>query len=230
MSIKETKKIADAVEGYLGSREGAYLYSLAEFTGGLGDVVEIGSYKGKSTIWLAHGRKGNPAEKIFAVDPHLYGTEEKFRQNLKTAQVEDRVVPIVEPSAQAAQKWNGGGIAWLWIDGGHTYHEARTDFVSWERFVVEGGVIAFHDTYSWEGVRRLVDEEILPDERFEILGQWDSICAVKKVGHLSMFARRKKRLFLKLRCMFNRGRSEQRHWRSVPRRILRTLSAPKPKF
>jgi len=195
MSIKETKKIADAVEGYLGSREGAYLYSLAEFTGGLGDVVEIGRYKGKSTIWLAHGRKGNPAEKIFAVDPHLYGTEEKFRQNLKTAQVEDRVVPIVEPSAQAAQKWNGGRIARLWIDGGHTYHEARTDFVSWERFVVEGGVIAFHETYSWEGVRRLVDEEILPNEKLAILGQWDSICAVKKVSHLSAFARQKKRLF-----------------------------------
>jgi hypothetical protein len=228
MSIRETRKIADRVDGYLGRREGAYLYSLAKLTAGKGDVVEIGSFKGKSTIWLANGRKANPGEKIFAVDPHKYGTEQEFRQNIMAAGVDDVIIPIVKPSAEAVLTWSRS-IGLLWIDGGHSYDEVRTDFISWEPFVSDGGVIALHDTYSWEGVRVLVDEEILTNDKFQFLGQWDSICAVKKVSHLSRMRRARRRAFVYLRALFNRGRSERRHWRSLPRKVLRGLSSPKPK-
>ncbi len=228
MSFNETRKITEKVEGYLGRREGPYLYSLAKLTAGKGDVVEIGSFKGKSTIWLANGRKANPGEKVFAVDPHIYGTEQEFRQNIKAAGVDDVIIPIVKPSAEAVQEWSRS-IGLLWIDGGHNYDEVRTDFISWEPFVSDGGVIALHDTYSWEGVRTLVDDEILTDDRFGILGQWDSICAVRKVSRVSYRDRVKRRVFACLRYLFNWGRSERRHWRALPRKILRGLSSPRPK-
>ncbi len=225
-SVQEIKKITDKVDGWLGRKEGQYLYSLAKLGSKLGGVVEIGSWKGKSTIWLAKGCEATPGAKLYAIDPHRGGSEEEFRRNIRMAGVESVLVPIVQASMDAVQGWEQP-IGLLWIDGDHRYESVRDDFFVWERHVVEGGIIALHDTYSWEGVRKLVDEEILRSDRFEVLGQWDGILSVRKVPHLSLSARAKRGLFVFLRALFNRGRSERRHWRALPRKLLRGLSSPR---
>jgi MMP 1-O-methyltransferase len=228
MSLKETGILADRVDGYLGRREGKYLYSLARISGNSGVIVEIGTFKGKSTIWLANGRRAGTKGQVFAVDPHKYGTEEEFRNNIRTAGVDDIVVPIVQPSEEAVRDWSHP-IAFLWIDGDHSHEAARSDFVAWEPFVCDGGIIALHDTYAWEGVRKLVDNEILTNDKFKVLGQLDSICAVRKVSRLSYADRFRRSVFIFLRAIFNRGRAKRRHWRALPRKVLRGISSPKSK-
>lgn len=129
---------------------------------------------------------------------------------MKRAGLDSLVSPIVKPSMEALKLWNRP-IGLLWIDGDHRYESVKSDFLGWEPFVVERGVIALHDTYSWEGVRRVVDEEILRSDRFKVLGQMDSILAVSKVPRLSFQDRIKKNATACLRRVYNRARAERRH-------------------
>ncbi|HXG53408.1 MAG TPA: class I SAM-dependent methyltransferase [candidate division Zixibacteria bacterium] len=226
MSLEAARKITETVDGWLGRREGLYLYRLARATAGLGVVVEIGSYKGKSTVWLAKAREAARGEEVCAVDPHVMGTIDEFRRNLELSGVAHMVVPVVRPSEEALRGWNRP-IGLLWIDGDHSHAGVRKDFFGWEPLVSPGGVIAFHDSYSWEGVRSPIDEELIRDERFQILGQWDGIFAIRKTPGRRFPDRVRRRVFIRLRALFNRGRAERRHWRALPRRVLRHLSGPR---
>ena len=238
LSIQEIQKITDRVDGWLGKWEGPYLYSLAKIGSTKGAIIEIGSWKGKSTIWLAKGSKAVNGEKVYAIDPHIGGpdyeklgykdihTEGEFKENIRIAGVESIVILLVETSMEVVRRWDLP-IGFLWIDGDHGYKSVRDDFFSWEPYVVEGGVIALHDTYSQEGVRRVVDEEILRIDKFQVLGQVDGILAVKKVRSLSPLHRVKRGLVIYLRQIFNKARIERRHWRALPRKLLRGISIPK---
>ena len=225
-SLKDIQKITDQVDGWLGRREGPYLYSLAKIGSQLGVVVEIGSWKGKSTIWLAKGCEAVLGAKVCAIDPHGGGSEKEFRQNIRLAGVEPFLIPIVKTSMEAVKGWDQP-IGLLWIDGDHSYESVRNDFFCWEPYVVERGMIALHDTYSWEGVRRVVDEEILKLDRFRVLGQMDSILVVQKIRSLTVLDRTKRGLVVCLRQIFNKARAERRHWRALPRKLLRGLSIPR---
>lgn len=226
-TLKYIRQLTDSVDGWLGRREGPYLYALAQIGSQLGAVVEIGSWKGKSTIWLAGGCGSAPEAKFYAIDPHEHGSEEEFRRNMKRAGFDSLVCAIVKPSMEALKLWNQP-IGLLWIDGDHRYESVKSDFLGWEPFVVEGGIIALHDTYSWEGVRRVVDEEILRSDRFKVLGQLDSILAVSKVARLSFQDRIKNSTTACLRRVYNHARAERKHWRALPRKLLRGLSSPRP--
>lgn len=238
--IQEICAIADRVDGWLGKREGPYLYELARIGSKIGVVVEIGSWKGKSTVWLAKGSAAINGGRIYAIDPHVGSPELKmlgyseadthgeFLKNIRTAGIESLVHPLIKTSMEALKEWSFP-IGLLWIDGDHNYESVRSDFFGWEPFVVDEGIIAFHDTYSWEGVRRVVDEEVLRNERFKVLGQVDGILAVKKVHFLSFFDRLHRALIFHLRQIYNKARIERRHWRALPRKLLRALSTPRIK-
>ena len=70
MSIEEVEDIVREVEGHISNLEGECLYHLARSSKTKGVIVEIGSWKGKSTIWLAKGAKAGNKNKVYAVDPH----------------------------------------------------------------------------------------------------------------------------------------------------------------
>ena len=191
ISFQEVKRTIQRIDGWLSDSEAKYLYSLASRGPSQGAIVEIGSWKGKSTIVLASGSSARGREKVYAVDHHKgsaehegmgykdINTEGEFRKNIKTAAVENHVIPLVMTSIDAVRNWQGP-IRLLWIDGDHDYEAVKSDFLLWEPHVVPGGVIAFHDTYSWEGPRRVVEEYILGSDHFSILGFVDSITAVRK--------------------------------------------------
>lgn len=237
VTIQEIRAVVDKVDGWLGKREGPYLYSLAKLGSQLGVIVEIGSWKGKSTVWLAKGSEAGRGTQVYAIDPHVGGpdqeklgyknvnTVEEFGKNIKLAGVETIVTPLVMASMQAVEGWNSP-IGLLWIDGDHSYDSVRSDFYSWEPFVTEGGIVALHDTYSWEGVRRLVDQELLSVSQYRVLGQVDGILAVQKVRSLSAVDRVKRGSVLCLRKVYNYGRKKRKHWRALPRKLLRGLSTP----
>jgi len=156
------------VKGFLDAEEGAVLYQHALVAAQSGPLLEVGSYCGKSTVYLGAACK-NSNSILFAVDHHR-GSEEhqlgeeyhdpdlydarfakmdsfpQFRHTLASAHLEDVVVSIVAPSALAARFWSTP-LAMVFIDGGHSMDAALNDYRSWAGHVVRGGLLAIHDVF-----------------------------------------------------------------------------------
>jgi predicted O-methyltransferase YrrM len=176
-NLVETETQTRTVDGWLSRPEGRRLWRLARNCMGRGAIVEIGSWKGKSTIWLANGSRAGKSAKIHAVDPHTGSTEhqrdfgrvwtfEEFQRNIKAAGVDDLVVPHVDYSESVATSFNEP-VELIFIDGLHEYEGVKADFEAWFPKVIEGGVMAFHDTTGWCGPRRLVVEQLYRSKRFK---------------------------------------------------------------
>lgn len=164
----EALKVALACKGFLDEAEGIRLYTLARELGELGPLLEIGSYCGKSSVYLASGAKAASAT-LICVDHHR-GSEEhqpgeeyhdpelfdrdaqrmdslgELRRNLRRAGVEDSAVLLVASSQQAARVWSTP-LALVFIDGGHSHAQAHADYDGWARHVMPGGVLAIHDLF-----------------------------------------------------------------------------------
>lgn len=187
-SIEDVSRLAGKNEGFLMEKEGRLLYRLASEA--KGDIVEIGSYKGKSTVWLAYGSMARKKDKgrVYAVDPHGLGTEKEFRRNIKAAGISGHVTPIVANSWDAAKKWRGK-IGLLWVDGSHFYEHVEKDFTLWSKFISPGGVIAFHDTVAWNGPRRVVEDYIHGNRDFSDIRLVGSITYARKSPSVGMMDR-----------------------------------------
>jgi glycosyltransferase involved in cell wall biosynthesis/predicted O-methyltransferase YrrM len=157
---------------------GRFLYSIAKTTPGNGEIVEIGSCFGRSTIYLAEGARHASRGTVWAVDPHTgdiawdlgrVSTYEVFLRNIRKFGVENRVKPLKMTSKEAAHAWNGVPIRVLFIDGWHSYKAVTEDILLWFPHVLPGGLIVFDDYPNPEfpGVRQAVDEQMLklPVER-----------------------------------------------------------------
>ena len=189
-----------ALEGFLADLEGYALLQLAAGGPGTRAIVEIGSFLGRSTAFLAAGSKGAGREKVVAVD-HFRGSPEhqpgqryshpiltqegstfnRFQQNLQRLGLEDHVTPIVTSSPEAAGRWQGP-IRLLFIDGDHSYEASRQDFELWSPFVIPHGMICFHDIPGWEGVTRFYRELMSGTNAYREVGTVLSMKIVQKVG------------------------------------------------
>lgn len=207
----ETKKIVSKVEGWITDKEGELLYHLAKNCKGNGKIVEIGSWKGKSSILLAHGSKSGNNVSIYAIDPHTGSPEhkethgevwtfEEFKKNIKNAKVEDIINPIVKTSEEAAKNFNEP-IEFIFIDGNHDYEQVKSDFKLWFPKVIDGGIIAFHDTNTNEfpGPKKLVKDEVFKSKYFKNARFVDSITFAQKVKQNSVEDRLKNRYHLLLK-------------------------------
>lgn len=181
------------VPGWLAVDEGELLFALARNCTGKGVIVEIGSWKGKSTIWLAKGSKSGNRVKVYAIDPHQ-GTPNRqgepstfpeFEKNIRDAGVADIVMPIVKISEDAAREFDYP-VEVIFIDGNHEYESVKRDFELWFPKLIDGGVIAFHDTTKWAGPRRLVSEKIYKSRNFSDVSLIYSITAARKTTQNSI--------------------------------------------
>ena len=156
-------------KGFLDTVEGEALYTIAGEAGKLGPCLEIGSYCGKSTIYLGSAcRKNNsilfsidhhrgseeqqPGEEYF--DPELYDrktrrvdTFKEFRNTIEKAGLEDTVVPMVCRSELAARLWSTS-LSLVFIDGGHSYAAAYTDYNAWAGHIMPNGYLMIHDIFK----------------------------------------------------------------------------------
>lgn len=200
--IESVKEIAGKVDGWLWSdKEGEFLYNAAKMCSGKGVIVEIGSWKGKSTIWLGKGSKAGNDVRIYAVDPHTRGSLEKFRENIKMADINDVVIPMVKTSEDAVKGWDKP-VELLWIDGDHRYHMVKLDFKLWFSHLIEGGLIVFHDTVLWRGPRKVAEEFIYKSGCVKDVGFIDSMTFATKVKQNSLKDRLKHRYVLLLKNIF----------------------------
>lgn len=215
--------------GMLTPAEVDCLFQLGQFNQRQGVIVEIGSWKGKSTVALARGSAKKTDEKIYAIDPHsvlpqeryFEDTKSEFLANVERAGVKDRIIPMIMTSQEAAKGWNRP-IRLLWIDGDHRYERAKLDFTLWEPFLVEGGILALHDTIRKQGPKRVLWENVFRSKRFQEIAIVDNITAVRKVKRASPLARLRKYVTLALRAIYIASRkSRLPHSKTVGRKLLR---------
>lgn len=188
------------VDGFLLDIQAFALMTLANEGPGCGAIVEIGSFKGRSTCCLALGSMSAHREKVYAVD-HFQGSPEHqlgalcetrevvesgttfptFLENIRKAGVASYVVPIQKPSAEAAAEWSGP-IRLLFIDGDHSYEASKLDFESWSPFVVTGGIIVFHDIGHFVGVTDFYRELIGTSGNYRQVIDISGMALVEKVA------------------------------------------------
>ena len=154
------------VPGWLTDDEGEALYDLAKSCTGRGVIVEIGSWKGKSTICLGLGSRAGHGVRIVAVDPHADYRFGDFKANVERAGIADLVTPVPSLSQDAAAGFDEP-IELLFVDGSHVEDDVRTDFDQWVPKVVDGGWVAFHDTTWTPGPRRVVGERLYRSRNFK---------------------------------------------------------------
>jgi predicted O-methyltransferase YrrM len=161
---------AIAAKGFMPSDEGDALYAAALAAGGAvnAPMVEIGSYCGRSTVWLGAAAR-SAGTVLFAVDHHR-GSEENqagwehhdptvvdprtglmdtlpmFRATVHDADLEDVVIAVVGASPTVARYWTTP-LSLLFIDGGHGREPARLDYEGWSPHVAVGGTLAIHDVF-----------------------------------------------------------------------------------
>ena len=164
----ELMRAAEAAPGFMPPAEGLALFDAASRYAPVGPVLEIGSYCGKSTIYLAAA--ASAAGQVVVTVDHHRGSEEhqpgweyhdpglvdpgtgrldtlpRLRATLAAAGVEDDVVVVVGRSADVARLWQIP-LGMLFIDGGHTDAAVITDYEGWAPWVAPGGVLAIHDVF-----------------------------------------------------------------------------------
>ncbi len=164
---KELRERLAGVEGWLSDEEAATLYQLARRCTGRGVIVEIGSFKGRSTIALGMGSRAGAEVPIYAIDPHRGPSYDAFHENVARAGIDDLVTQVREPSQEALAAIGDHPIELLFIDGNHTYDMVLQDFALFVPRVVEGGWVLMHDTIStFPGSKRVATELMYRSHQF----------------------------------------------------------------
>ncbi len=166
--------MARAAKGFMPDDEGMALHVAGMEAGrsGLGPLLEIGTYCGKSAVYLGAAARATGAV-LFSVDHHR-GSEEMqlgwphhdpevvdgrtglmdtlpwARRTIHDAGLDHEVVLMVGESLTAARGWSGP-LSLLFIDGGHGEDVASADYRSWVPKVALGGTLAIHDVFADPG-------------------------------------------------------------------------------
>jgi predicted O-methyltransferase YrrM len=230
--VKELEDVY-SLPGMLTTTEVECLFRLGQFDEAHGVIVEIGSWKGKSTAALARGAAKTHRENVYAIDPHkilpeegyFEDTEAEFLDNLRRLGVHGQVVPMIMTSAEARRGWDKP-IRLLWIDGDHRYEATKLDFALWEPFLTEGGILAMHDTIRKKGPKRVLWKQVFRSGRFQDIALVDNITAVRKVKWASSIARFRNYRTLALRGLYIAARKSRiPRSREVGRKLLRHFTA-----
>jgi predicted O-methyltransferase YrrM len=158
----ELRRHLAGVPGWLSDEEAVALYELAKDCTGRGVIVEIGSFKGRSTICLGLGSQAGRGVPIYAVDPgHGWKRFAEFDANIRRAGIERLVTPVAAASGDAYSAFTEPAIELLFIDGSHRYDLVDLDFHLWTRKLIDGGMLAMHDTSAFfPGSCRVAEEQM----------------------------------------------------------------------
>lgn len=202
--------LIEKTKGFLDPEEGRKLYEIARAASRLGPCLEIGSYCGKSALYLGAGCRDGGAV-LFSIDHHR-GSEEQqpgqaycdpdlldaergvidtfpfLRRSLEEAGLDDTVVPIVSRSEIVARGW-ATPLGLVFIDGGHTFEAAVADYQAWAGHILPGGYLLIHDIFfdPAEGGQapRHIYELALDSDRFTDLGVFKTLAVLQRQGALA---------------------------------------------
>jgi predicted O-methyltransferase YrrM len=159
--------LAEATKGFLPTDEAAALHAAA-LTAGPGLWLEVGTYCGKSAIYL--GAAAREVGGIVVTVDHHRGSEENqagwehhdaslvdeelglmdtlpvFRRTIARAGLEDQVVAVVGKSTTVSAHWRTP-LSLLFIDGGHAEEHAQNDYTGWAHWLSAGAALVIHDVF-----------------------------------------------------------------------------------
>jgi len=186
------------IDGWLTPKEASALSLLAALIPQGSTIVEIGSWKGKSTYCLAKG--AGTRGRIYAIDPFDYSGEpgsaedyqqrrtnmpliDEFRENMRAR----GVMESIQPLQGLSQDFVGcvPKIDLLFIDGDHSKEACDSDFLNYAPFVCPGGYVLLHDfdaTRKDLGPTWVVENRLLPSKEYEFIGCFDSLWVARKLG------------------------------------------------
>ena len=184
---------ATGIEGWLTEAQAERLARAARDVGTGERIVEIGSYRGRSTVVLADAAAAGV--EVVAIDPHLGRDRaprqtvenadlgetdvQAFRANLVRAGVADRVRHLRRRSEEALDDLPGP-VAMLYVDGAHSLSLARLDITRWGARVPPGGLMLVHDSFSSVGVTLALAVTTMTDGRWRYLGRTGSLAAFRR--------------------------------------------------
>ena len=170
MAISEHElAVARAAKGFMPDDEGLALHEAGLEGGVVGPLLEIGSYCGKSGVYLGAAARATGTV-LFTIDHH-HGSEENqagwehhdtevvdartgrmdtlpfFRRTISDAGLEGIVIGVLGDSPTVGRHWTTP-LGFLFIDGGHAEDVATADYETWAPHVVPGGVLAIHDVFE----------------------------------------------------------------------------------
>jgi predicted O-methyltransferase YrrM len=159
---------ARRAKGFMPEDEGLLLHRHALRQAGNGPLLEVGTYCGKSAIYLGAAAR-EVGGTVFTIDHHR-GSEENqagwehhddslvddefglmdtlpvFRKTIARAGLEDQVVAVIGRSTTVARHWRTP-LALLFIDGGHAEEHAQSDYSGWAHWLMPGGLLLIHDVF-----------------------------------------------------------------------------------
>jgi len=161
------------IAGWLSRAQAQWLFNQAKRTDVRGDLVEIGSAYGRSTVCMGWGLKISDNGRVYAVDPHsgglvmreqmedanAFSSLDAFKSNIRRFGLQRFVQPVVMTSEDAIAELPDVRARLVFVDGWHSYEAARADILGWSPKVVPGGIVAVHD-YLDEGVRNAVKDSL----------------------------------------------------------------------
>jgi predicted O-methyltransferase YrrM len=173
-----------SIEGWLWPDQEKWLFETAYSLPDNATIVEIGSFKGRSTSCLGLGCRGTQ-KRVFAIDTFgdggYFGHRDflgEFSNNMERCGLSQCVQPVVGISSVVAKTWNRP-IHMLFIDGSHEYEDVLADFEGFFPHVVAGGIVAFHDVSDdWPGPLRLWHDTV--KHRLSETGLVDSLAYGRK--------------------------------------------------
>ena len=182
------------VEGWLTEAQARALFDAASAVRPGGRIVEIGSFRGRSTIVLATA--ADDGVEVVAIDPHagndrgpqeLDGFEEAaaddhdvFNRNIEEAGIAARVRHVRSFSNEAHGAVDGQ-VELLWVDGAHRFRPALEDLRHWGARVVPGGQMLVHDSWSSVGVTAALLRHMALSRRWRYDGRVGSLARYTKV-------------------------------------------------
>jgi predicted O-methyltransferase YrrM len=183
----------DGVEGWMTDAQARRLFEAGTRVPPGGRIVEIGSFRGRSTIILSLAAP--TGAEVVAVDPHgggdrgpqeitpdaLRGEEDfrTFHDNLRRAGVEGRVHHVRLPSEEALDEVRSP-YDLLYVDGAHRYAPARDDIARYGAHVREGGTLLIHDSFSANGVMLAQLRLLFGSGRFRYVGRSGSLAEYRR--------------------------------------------------
>jgi hypothetical protein len=199
---ERARSAIEPVPGWLTPAQARRLWHAARSLRAPAQIVEIGSFRGRSTIVLALAAANGV--QVVAIDPHLGGDRgpqeygdrpqlgdadhEAFAANLQRAGVTDRVHHVRRFSQEALDDV-GGEIALLYVDGAHRFVPARADLRRWGARVPVGGRLLVHDSFSSVGVTLALAAEVIGRAGWRYRGRSGSLAEYERVAALPSAAR-----------------------------------------
>jgi hypothetical protein len=179
-----------SVDGKITPSECGLLYKLASQVSSE-CIVDIGSYRGRSTAALALGSLAGKAVPVYAIAPHepfegvqggRFGPQDRvafFRNMLRLNVVE--IIRLINLGSDVVPGAWHRPVTFLWIDGDHTYEAVKRDFEMWEQFVVKEGLIGLHDSTDAQSGPGKIVAAALDSKRFKIVDQVDLTTILRKI-------------------------------------------------